>query len=152
MKLKTGFKTYILIISLILSTSLFGQNTISVKKKSKIEGFYSHKNSFKNYDYFYFNTNGNVSYAYGRNKNKKHYFLLKECTNNKDKCFGMQLYSYKINEGFADKGISPFLHIEFYKIVDSEGFNFSELQGELKNEVLFIKPGNRWYEYKFIKK
>ena len=152
MKHKKRLKTYFLITILSTSTTLFAQNTISVKKKSKIEGFYSHKNKFNNYDYLYFNANGNVSYAKERNKSKKQYFLLKECTKNKDKCFGLQLYSYNINEEFADKGLSPFIHIEFYQISENDGFNFSELQGELNNEVLFIKPKNRWYEYKFIKK
>ena len=155
MKRKIVLKTFIIIISLIINTPLFAQNTISVKKKSKIEGFYSHKNKLNNYDYFYFNTNGTVSYAFKKNKSKKHYLLLKECTINKDKCYGMILYNYKINEDFADKGISPFIHIEFYKISkDTDDFDYySTLQGELKKEVLFVNSrGDRWKEYQFIKK
>lgn len=155
MKQKIVLNIYIILISLIISTPLFAQNTISVKKKSKIEGFYSHKNKFNNYNYLYFNTNGTVSYTIKKSKSKKHYLLLKECTINKDKCYGMHLYNYKINEEFADKGISPFIHIEFYKISkESDDFDYySTLQGELKKEVLFINSrGDRWQEYQFINK
>ena len=151
------FSIKFLILSLFISVPFYflGQNTITVKKKSKIEGLYSHKVKTNKYNYFYFNKNGNVSYSLAKSKSKKHYYLLKECAENKDKCYGMFLYNYIINEEYADKGISPFIHIEFYKVSNDSGeFDYKKsLEGELKNEILYIKSNNQWWlEYQFIKK
>ena len=113
------------------------------------------KKIFHLYHYFYFDKKGNAIYYMKNRRGKKYYYLLKECAKNELECSDMYYYKYNINEEFADKGLSPFIHIEFYQISKNNEMNYSsKMEGELKNDILYIKlvEIDRWTKFKFIKK
>ena len=94
-----------------------------------------------------------------KNKKKKHANRVRECAENGNFCENLQMFSYKINDTFVDKVLSPYLHIEFYKIVatdsaktKSEEFVYSKCTGELEDNILHIKGNLENYNKSIIYK
>lgn len=156
---------------------LFGQHTITVKKESKLNGLYigksygDTKSLFKiggtrvftgkrKLQYVYFSKNGVATIGFFNNKSKKHNINLKECAENGKYCEGLKIYNYRVNEDFADKGISPYRHIEFYEVVNTfsrtqeptlyNNFKFSKVEAELEGPTLHLKYRDKesaWNNY-----
>ena len=145
---------------------LFGQHTITVKKDSRLDGLYIGKSygdsksllligntriftGKRKLQYVYFSENGVATIGFFNNKSKKHNIRLRECAENGNYCDGLKVYNYRVNEDFADKGISPYRHIEFYEVVNSfsktkkpaayTNFKFSKVEAELEGTTLHLK-------------
>ena len=167
----------LLILLILFSNSLLSQNTITVKKGAQIEGLYigesflENKKAFFNLSrgrfnspndriqYMWFTKKGNACLGTFKNKKKKHANRVRECAENGNFCENLQMFSYKINDTFGDKGLSPYLHIEFYKIVatdsaktKSEEFVYSKCTGELEDNILHIKGNLENYNKSIIYK
>lgn len=141
----------ILLFLTICSKCFLSQNTITVKKNIQIEGLYvgesyledDKSNGFK---YIWFSKSGNACLGSFKRKKKIHAFKVKECAENGNYCNNLNMFNYKINDSFGDKGLSPYLHIEFYEIVanDSTKINsdqiiFSRCSAELEGKTLHFK-------------
>ena len=141
----------LLLLLTICSNSFLSQNTITVKKGTQIEGLYVGESYLKDdksngVQYIWFSKSGNVCLGSFKRKKKIHGFKVKECAENGNYCNNLTMFNYVINDSFGDKGLSPFLHIEFYKLNKSDSLTFSTDQVvydgchcELENKILHFK-------------
>ena len=82
-------------------------------------------------------------------KSKKYLSNLIECAENGKFCDGIKIYNYRVNEDFADKGLSPYRHIEFFEVANtlsstdvppsSQTFKFSKVEAELEGKLLHLR-------------
>ena len=118
------------------SNSFLSQNTITVKKGTQIEGLYVGESYLEQkrfslhignaifgsrnsgVQYLWFSKEGNACIGTFKRKNKKHAYRVRECAENGNYCNNLHMFNYKINDSFGDKGLSPYLHIEFYEIIE----------------------------------
>tara|TARA_B110000438_G_C15644838_1_gene576972 strand:+ start:318 stop:827 length:510 start_codon:yes stop_codon:yes gene_type:complete len=146
------------------SNSFLSQNTITVKKGTQIEGLYVGESYLEQkrfslhignaifgsrnsgVQYLWFSKEGNACIGTFKRKNKKHAYRVRECAENGNYCNNLHMFNYKINDSFGDKGLSPYLHIEFYEIIATDSINinseeviYSKCSGELEDNILHFK-------------
>jgi hypothetical protein len=146
------------------SNSFLSQNTITVKKGTQIEGLYVGESYLEQkrfslhignaifgsrnsgVQYLWFSKEGNACIGTFKRKNKKHAYRVRECAENGNYCNNLHMFNYKINDSFGDKGLSPYLHIEFYEIIATDSINinseeviYSKCSGELEENILHFK-------------
>lgn len=155
----------LLLLLTTCSNSFLSQNTITVKKGTQIEGLYVGESYLERkrlslnisrhaitgsrnnvVQYLWFSKEGNACMGTFKRKNKKHAYRVRECAENGNFCDNLHMFNYKINDSFGDKGLSPYLHIEFYEIVATDSVNinseeviYSKCSAELEDNILHFK-------------
>ena len=154
------------LVLILLAPYFVAQNTIRVKKESKLCGQFigkyntkkkplitiGNKGIFKwNKELIYlcFSKNGVATIGFYHKKSKKYLSNLIECAENGKFCDGIKIYNYRLNEDFADKGLSPYRHIEFFEVANtlsstdvppsSQSFKFSKVEAELEGKLLHLR-------------